>query len=514
MPRASQPAPTAAPAPTTAPSTGAGDRRMPAGERPMARPAGAGQQTVSLALPTGDPSTGILLIEKTGPTQVIAGAPFEYTITATNLTSDLELRNVVVRDILPGNVTVSSAADARVSGNSLEWSVGTLAPGASDSIVVTGTAAGTGTVVICATAEYDVFLCLTFETVQPQLVLTKEAPREVLSCDPIEYVLIVENTGSGTASNVRITDRLPSGLTTDGSTTFDLGDIAPGQSERVTLTAMASNKGSYTNSATVTADGGLSATAETTTIVRKPDLEVTKTAPGRAFIDSRFNYRITVRNTGDAPAADTVLRDTLPAGMTADSASDGGQISGSTVTWNLGTLNPGDSRDVTITVQGANAGMYTNTAEVTAYCAEATDRTRSSADTELFGKEAILLEVVDTDYDPVLVGQEGRYIITVTNQGSKTDTNIRIVATLDGMDFLRAEGPSGQPSVSGRTITFPPLAELAPGNKVVYTVFGEAVETGGRRFRIELTSAATGSNPVIETESTHIYDESSFGDSK
>jgi uncharacterized repeat protein (TIGR01451 family) len=60
---------------------------------------------------------------------------------------------------------------------------------------------------------------------------------------------------------------------------------------------------------------------------------------------------LTVSNSGNAKALGVVLVDTLPAGVTVISNPNGGVVSGSTVTWNIGTIAAGGSVTVSVTVR-------------------------------------------------------------------------------------------------------------------------------------------------------------------
>jgi uncharacterized repeat protein (TIGR01451 family) len=73
------------------------------------------------------------------------------------------------------------------------------------------------------------------------------------------------------------------------------------------------------------------------------------------FAGGSITYTISFDNTANNYAVDgVILTDTLPAEVTFVSASDGGVLSGNTVTWNIGTLNPGDTDSVTLVVQVNN----------------------------------------------------------------------------------------------------------------------------------------------------------------
>ena len=120
------------------------------------------------------------------------------------------------------------------------------------------------------------------------------------------------------------------------------------------------------------------------------------------------------------------------------------------------------------------------------------------------GIPAILLEAVDVR-DPVEVGANETYVITVTNQGSAMDTNIKIVCTLGAQqEYVSSTGPTTA-SVDGKTVTFALLASLAPKAKTTYKVVAKGIKAGDVRFKVQLTSDQL-KVPVQETESTNIYE--------
>ncbi|MCH7401171.1 gliding motility-associated C-terminal domain-containing protein [Belliella kenyensis] len=68
------------------------------------------------------------------------------------------------------------------------------------------------------------------------------------------------------------------------------------------------------------------------------------TDEGEINVGSILNYEITITNTGEAPALNINILDILPVELIAIAASDGGDIDGQNIHWNLETLAPGDSR--------------------------------------------------------------------------------------------------------------------------------------------------------------------------
>lgn len=490
-----------APPPQPKPTTSS----QPAQPKPAAQPAAmtsqAGMNTAWAAFPTGDRATSAILVEKMVPSQVVAGTPFNYQIRITNLTSG-NLDNVSWTDSLPDGWTLKSANPAPAQmGQNPRWNIGTMGPKESKTINCEATLSKTGSFTSCGTVSYETGLCITMNAVQPALKLVKTATPEVLLCDSIQVKLDVTNTGTGNASNVKVTDSLPAGWTATGPTSFDAGTLASGQTKSFTFTAKADKTGSYNNTATATADGGLKVDSNTTTtVVRNCALEITKTGPGKVFAGKTITYDITVSNKGDAAATQFVIEDPIPAGTTFVSATDGGAVSGGVVRWNLGSLDKGASKKVSVTLNPTTMGTVTNTATAKAYCCGPVS---ASAKTEVAGIPAILLEVVD-DNDPCAVGQTVTYTITVTNQGSAVGTNIKLVANLEStMEFVSTSGAVNG-SHSGGTVTFAPIASLAPKASATVTVTVRAKGTGDVRFAVKMTSDQL-TRSVDETESTNFY---------
>ncbi|MCL4210002.1 MAG: DUF11 domain-containing protein [Phycisphaerales bacterium] len=341
--------------------------------------------------------------------------------------------------------------------------------------------------------------------VQPALAITKTGPAEVLKCEEITYRFVVRNTGTGSVDNVVINDPLPNGLTTlDGKNaiSFSVGTLKAGESKEYTARVKAAAKGNYSNTATVSATGGYNASSQpVATVVREPALRITKTGPAREFIGRNATYEITVTNTGDGDARDTMIEDTVPADARFISASDGGAFANGKVTWNAGTLKPGASKKVTVTLSRDSAGALNNTAVARAFCAEAVT---ANAQTVYSGIPALLLEVIDIE-DPDLVGTTETYVITVTNQGSAPATNIRIVATVEPNQTHESNSGPTRGTVAGPVLTFEPLASLAPQAKATWRVIVKNVKAGDVRFRVSMTADQL-TRPVEETESTNIYE--------
>ena len=462
--------------------------------------------SASLAFPTGDPATSAVLLEKHAPEEVVAGQPFSYEMNVTNLT-DLTLENVVVTDALAENFVMESSTPqpASFGSGAGTWTIGSLQPHETFAITVNGRSDQPGFVSSCSEVQYNTSMCLTTQVVQPALQLALDGTRQATTCDPIELVYTVSNTGSGTARDVRVQGDFPTGITGEGGArrfSETVGDLASGESREIAVAVEASNAGSFDHVGRAVASGGLSAdAAPLTTVVGQPVLSITHTGPERLFVGGKTNYEIVVTNTGDAPALGTVLVDRLGQAMSFLSATAEGRHKNGDVRWELGDILPGEAKTVRVLASADEIGSARHVAATEADCAQPV---RAEVNTELAGIPAILLEVVDLE-DPVLVGGNETYVITVTNQGSAAGTNIRIGCELPtGMSYVSSEGVTPA-TATGASVALGALRSLAPGEETSWRITVRAEEAGDKRFKVTMNSDQL-TTPVEETEATYLYE--------
>ena len=468
----------------------------------LAPVADAGGNVLSMIYPRAD--YGVLQIDKTLPEEVRLNTPFVYVIKVTNLTDGM-FSDIIITE------TVSSAFEfqgadptPQVEGNKLIWQIDSLGPRANKTITVSGVAINSQQMEYRTSVTHTQSDSSYVRVVEPMLALTRTAPTEALLCEPIPVDFVLTNTGTGTAENVQIVDTLPAGLqTADGKSkvVLDAGTLASGESRRFSIKLRASRTGAYVNKAVATAASGLTAESESTmTTVRQPILVITKSGPQRQFLGRSLSYEITVLNKGDGPARDTMIEDVIPPGVTDVEATSGAQSSGSRLVWQLGTLEPNVSRTVRVSYMPTKEGDVMATASATAYCAETVT---ASAKTAITGIAAARLEVID-QLDPVEVGGTTTYLVTVTNQGSAADTNVRIVCALDdNLQYVSSAGATAG-SIMGKTVSFAPLRSLEPKAKATWRIVVRGARPGDVRFKVTMHTDQL-ALPVEHTEVTHIY---------
>jgi uncharacterized repeat protein (TIGR01451 family) len=463
-----------------------------------------GSSVVSRTYPW--PECGIVQLDKIMPKEVGLNKPFNYTIKITNLT-DTMLNGIVVTEEIQNHFKyINSNPTATQKGNMLIWEINSLGSKASNQITISGMADYAEPLRNCTTVQTPVIpACAVVDVVEPRLKLSKTAPEEVLLCDLITVKYIVSNAGSGNIPNVRIIDSLPPGLrTTDGKgdLVFEAGTLGAGQTREFTIDLRPTRTGTYTSKAVAQSTTDLKAESfETTTVVSLPVLSISKTGPEKLYIGRPVTYEITVTNTSDVPARDAVVEDTIPEGMTSVKATAGAKLSASKLVWEIGTLAPKSSESLRISYVPTKPGALVNDATASAYCAEPVT---ASVRTYVTGIPAVMLEVVDIE-DPVRIGNRASYMISVTNQGSATSTNIRIACILeDNVEYVSSAGATAG-SLVGDTVRFLPLGSLAPQDKAVWRVVVSAVRPGDVRFKVIMNSDEL-TRPVEESEATHLYE--------
>lgn len=453
------------------------------------------------------PKSDAIQLTKIAPQEIAINNPFDYRIRVRNIT-DQELLNVVVTDTKPAHMKIrASDPEVRIVGQKMRWELGTIAPQQTETISVTAMAVQMGTITTCAEVTYDTAICAQIRIVQPRLAVTKTAPFNTLKCDRIPLKYVVTNNGTTHACDIEVRDDFGPGLRTaqgQNFASFAIAALAPGESKEFNAMVDATKTGRYASRAVLTSgNAGEVRSNITTTNVRSPILVVHESCPASQYIGSSVTYTVTVTNNGDGPAKDTVVVASIPEDATFKSASYGGVYTTSSpgmVTWKIGTLQPNSSKSMTMKVLVDQPTTLLTKATARAYCAEtASDTCR----TTLSGIPAILLEVIDVK-DPIEVGQDGTYVITVTNQGSAPDTNIRIVCTIESSMRYLSSGGQTSGRISGNTITFAPLASLAPKAKASWRVNIKAASTGDVRFKTVMSSDQLG-RTVQETEATRFY---------
>ncbi|HRK72771.1 MAG TPA: SdrD B-like domain-containing protein, partial [Rhodothermales bacterium] len=323
-------------------------------------------------------------------------------------------------------------------------------------------------VVLSTRPQIDLELTKTVNTTSPQLGGT------------VTFTISVVNKGPAPATNVTVSDQLPTGLTfvsasgVNGSynnTTgiWSIGNIAVNQVVSLQITATVNTTNLITNYAQVnfatetdidSTPGNNSTTEDdddqvTIQGAAKIDLELTKTVNTTApNINDNVTFTVTVVNKGPNNGTGIEVRDVLPAGLQfVSSAATQGSYVASTGIWAIGNLAVNQTVQLQIVAKVTTTNTVINYAQVNKANEQDIDSTPGNNSTTeddddqvtLSGKSVIDLELTKSvNTTTPSINGDVTYTITVINKGPSNATGVTVSDLLAlGQTFKSATATQG-----------------------------------------------------------------------
>jgi uncharacterized repeat protein (TIGR01451 family) len=314
-----------------------------------------------------------------------------------------------------------------------------------------------------------------------QVVLTLTGPPTATVGQDIPYTITLTNNGSVDTQGLTVRDRLPDGVqlvradprpVVEGNQLiWTLGLLPPGRSAALQVVLRASQPGPVTNCAAVTTLEGLSDTkCVTTQITAAPGLAPQPAPPATvqppppaivqppitpqpagtaltltmndvptAVVGVPFTYQIGIGNSGSTPATNVLLSASPDKGLEEEKSR------ANPVELPLGTLAPGESKTVPLTLVARAAGKFTTHITATA------DGGLKSATERTVTVQTAQLSIRMTGPKVRYVEQSATWEITVANPGDAPVSNVVLRDSLPPEVAFQSASALGQ-AVNGQVI--------------------------------------------------------------
>lgn len=483
-------------------------------------------------------SAGVTATKVADRATVVAGGPVTYTIEVHNA-GPSDATEVSVSDTLPAelaNISVTPS-DCSLSGQTVSCTFSELAAGATKTVDITATASAnlaegaelTNTAsVTCSSGECTpVSPSVTVDvTRQSDIVVEKRATTaDLVAGGAANYEVIVRNDGPSDAANVTVSDVLAAGLAFQGSSdsrctatgqnvTCDLGTLAAGDSTTVAINTLIdpaiADGTTIENTVAVTTDSVDPdpacplCTSPPQTVASIADLSMTKNAAAASAVaGTTTSWTIVVSNGGPSDAADVVVSDLLPAGLTfvSNGSDPRCTATGQAVTCDLGTVKVGVDETLVIkTSIGADVSAGTSIENTASIQTAATDPDPScdtcSATIDVTAS-ADLVTTKSLLTDPVVAGKVASYQLSVHNQGPSDATTVSVSDPLNQWLTFSAAGSDPRCALDAGVVKCV-AASIPAGGTETFTV--NAMVDRATPAGSALVNTATTSSPTPDPD--------------
>ena len=452
------------------------------------------------------------------------GSQVRYTIVVTN-SGPTATTNVRVTDTLPISLTnIISATTVGAFGPNTPgspglWTIPSLAVGASETLILTGTVIPgsanqliTNTISGVSSAVADGnpannTTAVSFRASAADLVLQKTSTvTQPVEGQAFNYFLSVSNSGPDVATRVVVTDTLTQGITvtvagagynlTTGR--WDVGTLAVGEIKSLLLTVLpiVGVSGGQVIVDPIDAvksdqeDPNPAINASVTITVAGADLQLSKTASNTApDAGTTIGFSLNLSNTGPLDAGQVVVTDTLPAGLaligtpTFSAGSLAVDAPNGLITWTHTSLVVGATAQLQMnTTVAANSGgqILVNRAGLASVQASGggglpdPNKPNHTPSVTILPQTGDLFLTITGSPNPVNAGAPLLYTTIITNSGPTPVANFILTNTLPASVNVQSTSP-------GCTVTFPTVVCVQNSSLGV---------NASRSYTIVVTSAA------------------------
>ena len=360
-----------------------------------------------------------------------------------------------------------------------------------------------------------IFILVSSSFAMSELIATIQCPKTLDIEYSLNCTISIQNVGDKTLRDIKTRCYLPSGFTYNGRKTgkFSLKWLIPELKPQAVHNHKFSLNALHLGEFTITAKAQTTKSSYTTkrsVKIISPDIEVKTSASGRVlFMNKQVVFTTIIHNKGNGSAHNVVSEGTFPIQLEYISSEPQGAFIPSRgerlakIKWRFAEIPPGEKIEIKA-IARAIAGVPR-----TQYNVLTTFRDKelltSAAVRVLGGGGHLHVSTYDTD-DPLEVGKQTIYVITIRNEGTSPATDVTLKNIIPTqMKLIRAEGPADYVfDKNSKELNFQSIALLQPGDKLTYKVVCKAVKKGSAKNTVRVRYAQF-NKPIIDEEGTSIY---------
>lgn len=260
-------------------------------------------------------------------------------------------------------------------------------------------------------------------------------------------------------ANVEVVEARPAAVEGTELPTWTFGELRPGQSRSVMLKVIPKTRGDVRLDAYVRLTG----TSSSQFSVQEPIIGVAVTGPEEIEVGQQVGYVVRVSNPGTGLANNVVIQAAIPEGLE--------HRNGSLLTIEIGTLNPGESRQARLSLTAVEGGKQQLAVRVLA------DGGLSDQTTTAISVAEPQLAIALAGPGEPMAGRPEDYTLTVSNSGAVQSTNVRAKYIIpDGCAFVSADRGGKFVEIDNAVEWF--VGTLQPNDASNFAVTLKANETG------------------------------------
>lgn len=294
-----------------------------------------------------------------------------------------------------------------------------------------------------------------------------------------DFELVVKNTGDVLAhdviasayfpASVRLTKAEPKPLVSTDHLKWDFKSLSPGEEKRIQLSMIPTERGRLATNANVRFTGAASGVFD----VAEPMLTVAIEGPSKAMVGESATQAVTVSNPGTGVTHNVAIEVRVPEGLQ--------HARGKRLLMEIGSLNPGEARTVSLLLTGVSGGQHAITVDAHG------DGGLSQSAEAVVSIVAPSLKLAVDGPNLRYVGRTAKYSVNVGNDGSAATNNVRVIHRIpQGFKFVRADHGGNYDAASRSVNWF--VGRLEAGQSIPVNVTLIAETSGGFEHQVRATS--------------------------